>query len=263
MLLCNVTSKREKNKMPKQSEITNFLNQLLAPEDFDDSTYNGLQVEGKSEIKKVGFSVDTAEDVLKSAVAKNCDMLVVHHGLIWGGLKKIIGAERRRLEILFANNLNLYVSHLPLDKHSEVGNNVSIIRELGAEVGEEFNQVGYIAEFQKTIGYPEFLDLVKTKISDDIRTMDFGEMKIDKFAVSSGGFSSTWLDEAINKNISTILTGEGAYESLFYYVAKENCLNIIFAGHYATEVFGVKNLMRKVKNTFGVDVEFIDIPTGW
>jgi len=188
---------------------------------------------------------------------------VVHHGLIWGGVNRLDGAMKRRFELILKNDINLYVSHLPLDKHPEIGNNVSIIKELGAVREEEFDEVAYIARFEKPLSYGDFLELVRKRISLSIRTMDFGSKTVDRFVVSSGGFSPRKLDRAISAGVGTILTGEGGMESLFYYQAMENSINVVFAGHYATEVFGVRNLETMVKERFDIYTEFIDMPTGW
>lgn len=252
--------------MLKRNTVIDFLNDFLRPQDFEDGTYNGLQIEGKTGIKKIGFAVDSSQESFQTAVDKQCDMLIVHHGLIWGGIPKITGMMKTRLDTLLNNNINLYVSHLPLDKNPQCGNNVRIIDAIGGSVGEEFVDVGYISKFDHPLDFDELIERIKTKINPDIRMMPYGEKKIQKVAVSSGGFRASWMNEAYRMGVQTILTGEGSSESLFYHQAREQEMNIIFAGHYATETFGLEGLrqiMSKQYELENIELEMLSLPTGW
>lgn len=248
--------------MVQIKEVINFFNNYLNPEKVTDFTYNGLQIEGKEEIRRIGFSVDSCLDVYEKAYELKCDMLVVHHGLIWGGLKKIAGSDKKRIDFLLKNNINLYVSHLPLDKHPEVGNNVQILKFLKARIVSDFGDVGYIGELNNPLYFEDLLILINKIINNRASYLNFSSEKIKKVAVCSGEINLSLLNEAIDRDVSTILTGEGKGQSLFYYPAKENNLNIIFAGHYQTEIFGIKALMQKTKEHFNKHIEvcLIDIP---
>lgn len=246
--------------------LTAFLDDYLHVREFDDGTYNGLQIEGKSQIRKVGFAVDSSLESYLTAVEKGCDLLIVHHGLIWGGLSHITGMMKERLSVLIKNDVNLYVCHLPLDAHPEYGNNARIIQALGAKPVAPFVDVGFIAEFDDPIDFEELSARVRDQINPEIRMMPYGEKKISRIAVSSGGFRASWLNAAISARADAVLTGEGASESLFYHTCREEKMNVIFAGHYATETFGLEGLKEVLEKQFDsekIDWEMLSLPTGW
>ncbi|MCD6140932.1 MAG: Nif3-like dinuclear metal center hexameric protein, partial [Thermococcus sp.] len=107
--------------MVNRDEIVNFLDEYLNVLAFPDKSRNGLQVEGKEEVEKIAFAVDACMDTFIKARAFGADMLIVHHGLIWGGIEYVRGLVQKRLKFLLENELNLYAAHLPLDLHPEVG----------------------------------------------------------------------------------------------------------------------------------------------
>lgn len=245
-----------------RSTLVEFLDQtLLSDFELKDATFNGLQIEGKETIKTVGFAVDASLETFEEAREANVDFLITHHGLIWGALNRITGQNKDRLSVLLQNDINLYVSHLPLDKHEELGNNISIVRALNASPKDRFVDIGYVALLEKEIPYSEFLLQIKQNIGEIIAEMPFGPKLIRKVGISSGSFSLELLEEAIGSGISTILTGEGS--SLLYHTALEAGINLIFAGHYATETFGVKALQKRIAQNFEVQTVFLDLPTGW
>ena len=110
--------------MKKLNDIVSFLNDFLKIEDIKDASWNGLQVEGASEVKKIAYAVSAGSEIFQKSVDEKADMIIVHHGQFWkGGDPRIIGWNKQRLDILRDNNISLYASHLPLDRHNEVGNN--------------------------------------------------------------------------------------------------------------------------------------------
>ncbi len=247
----------------ERSVIVNLLDNVLEPHLIDDSTINGLQIEGKAEIQKVGFAVDSCVPVFEEAVRQSIDMLVVHHGLIWGSWRSVLGADRKKLALLLKHDINLYVSHLPLDKNFQYGNNTRIIDALGATIGEPVLGVAYLGEFCDELSYSDFEALITEKMGLKGR-MHFGPETIKKFAVSSGSFRPSWIQELCDMGIHTLITGEGSSASLLYYPAQECEMNVIFCGHYATETFGVKALKKMMdKELKGLDTVFIDRETGW
>ena len=245
--------------------LIDFLDNYLNISKFSDSTYNGLQIEGKQTIENICFAVDSSLDTFQKAFDKNCDLLIVHHGLIWNGLKNILGSVKERIAFLLKNQINLYVSHLPLDYHPEIGNNIQILKTLKANPKEPRLSSFYIGEYQHPLSQKLWLENIKNLINPQYKLMNFHSGPIQQFAVSSGSFNLSMLDEAIQSGIKTILTGEPSGQSMFYYPAKENQLNIIFAGHYETETFGLKALKDVIFNYFRNDLSlaFIDLPTGW
>lgn len=251
--------------MIKRDALVSLLDSWLEPEKIKDNTINSLQFEGKNDVINIGCAVDVSLDTLNLAAQKNIDFLITHHGMIWGGLKKITDIEKKRMEILFTHNINLYCSHLPLDKHPSLGNNISIMNLLNLKNTQEiFFDVGYIGEYEKPISYNNLIIKIKETISNKLIEMPFGSQNIQRIAVCSGGAASNLnaIFEAYAKNADTILSGET--NSIMYHYAKELKLNIICAGHYATEVFGVQSLGKKIITLYPTcHYEFLDLPTGF
>jgi len=248
----------------KLYEIVEFLDDLLKVEEWQDKSNNGLQVEGKEEVKKVAFAVDACMEVFEKAKEIGADMIVVHHGLIWGGIDYVKGLIKRRLEFLLKNGISLYAVHLPLDAHPSVGNNAQILKAMGLEPIESFGvyqgkEIGYIGVYDESKPLDDVLDLIREKVNQTLVVLDFGSEDVKRVGVVSGrgGFA---LVEAVERNVDLFITGEQDHS--VYHLAKECGVNVVFAGHYATETFGVKALMRVVGGEFDIDVEFIDIPTG-
>jgi dinuclear metal center YbgI/SA1388 family protein len=246
------------------AELTQYLDELLRPSDFDDITYDGLQVEGKTEVRKAGFAVDSALEVFERAIALQCDVLVVHHGLIWRGWNRIAGMDRRRIRYLLDNGLNLYVSHIPLDFHPEVGNNASIARLLGAKLtAETFYEVGRVAKFDKPVSRSELASRIAGSVGKLNDAFEFGAESVSKIAVCSGSYRASKLPEIAALGVDTLVTGEGESASMYYYAAREMNLNVYMAGHYATELTGIKSLMERVtRDVKGLETVLIDMPTG-
>jgi dinuclear metal center YbgI/SA1388 family protein len=241
-------------------EISEFLNHELEVHQIDDSSSNGLQMENRNEIKKIGFAVDACQESFEKAVSTGCQMLIVHHGIIWDGIKYIKGSVYRNVKYLIENNLALYGVHLPLDKHSKYGNNAEIARlvklqDLGPFGFYNGTPIGCIGKTNESLD-----NIKKIMVNNGMKTvsLDFGPWQIKKVAISSGG-SSKELFQAINAKADLYITGEPLHFT--HHVAKENNINVIFGGHYETETWGVKALMPLLKEKFNVEVEFLDIPT--
>ncbi len=251
--------------MVSRAEIVAFLDEYLSIGSFPDKSRNGLQVEGKEEVERVAFAVDACMDTFVKAKALGADMLIVHHGLIWGGIEYVRGLVQKRLKFLLENEINLYAAHLPLDVHPEVGNNAQLLKLLGLEPKEPFGgyngiKIGYLGEFQEPKPLPLVAQILVEKLKTDyVKGYEFGVEEIKHVAVVSGrgGFA---IPEAIEKGVDLFITGEFLHDD--YHTAKEGKLNVIAAGHYATETLGVKALMPLLEEKFGVSVFFIDEPTG-
>lgn len=243
--------------MASRDQIVKFLDQVLEVNEVKDPYCpNGLQVEGKETIEKVGFAVDACIQTFEAL--QDQDMIITHHGLFWPSVKRITGPLRKSLGILFENNINLYPVHLPLDVHAVYGNNVQLIKALGWQVEERFDSVGWTAGCPKTPISEVKLQLEKL-IGSPIRLMIFGEKHVTRVAVSSGGGSIGLLHSAKASGAQLLITGEASHP--IYHAAKEMGMNLILAGHYATETWGVKALMPLLKREFGVNTTFVDFPT--
>jgi len=238
-------------------ELLEFLNKRFQ-NDFWDESYaiNGLQVEAPKEIDKIVFAVDASLELFEKS--KDADLIIVHHGLFWKGANQVITKNMfKKAKTLLDNNIGLYAIHLPLDYDNELGNNAEIIKTLNLNYLKDFNQVGKIAQTKQEISFEEFNNLVKEKINPNTKSLKFNN-KVSKVAIVSGSGAKS-IYEAINENCDTLITGDQSHA--IYHEAKENNINLIFSGHYATEVFGVKALMKELENKFKLKCEFINIPT--
>ena len=251
--------------MAKLNDIVEFLNKYLETNEIRDASWNGLQVEGKSEVKKIAFAVDASIETFEKAAEEKADMVVVHHGLFWKTTNPaFVGVSKKRIELLHKNGISLYASHIPLDKHRIVGNNAELVKLLGAKIKAEFAQfdgqnIGWIGEFKDSVPLKEIEKKLRSELGAECITLPFGKEKIKTVAVCSGGGSYTEFFEAIDKKADLFLAGD---RSELYVAAKDNRINVIFAGHYATEIPGVKALSGILKKKFRIKTVFIDIPTG-
>lgn len=249
------------------ADIVERLNLELAVSDFpDDSSANGLQFQGRGKVRKVAVSVDACLPVIEEAVRQDADMLIVHHGLIWGGgLRSVGGALKRKLSALFKADMSLYACHLPLDAHPRHGNNASILKALGARIRTPFGHyqgrtIGYWGSLPRSIPLESFRDKVDAivGVTGGCRIAGFGGPVRNIAVVSGGGAGSA--PEMEGTEIDTFLTGEPSHAA--WLQAEEMGKNLIFAGHYATETFGVKALAGWIESKFGLRTDFIDHPTG-
>jgi dinuclear metal center YbgI/SA1388 family protein len=244
--------------MIKTGDLTKFLNNKLNIKKFKDHSKNGLQIKSNNQIKKVGFSVDSCLDVFRKAKQKDCDLVIVHHGLLWKG-HKLSNVDKKRISFLKNNKISLYACHLPLDKHPVLGNNVNLCKMLGIKqmkpLGKEL--VGYYGT--RNISLNNIKKILDKKLKTNSKIFKFNNNKIKNIAVCSGGGAYELFD-AKNKGCDVLVTGEFNHSK--FHDAEEVGINIVSAGHYNTETVGVKELMKTIKENFEVDTIFIDSPTG-
>jgi dinuclear metal center YbgI/SA1388 family protein len=248
----------------RTSALVAHLDQYLRIGDFVDSSRNGLQVQGRDEIRKAGAAVDACLESIGMAAQRGVDFLIVHHGLLWERPEPITGAHYERVKKLLDAGMNLYVSHLPLDAHLEVGNNAVILRKLGFELEGGFGKhhgvhIGARGRAAAALSQADMLKKVKTLFGKETRGDMFGVDHISTLAVCSGAGASL-LPEAQTAGIDCYITGEPRHS--FYHFCKEHGLNAIYGGHYATETFGVIALAERIQEEFGLPFEFVDVPSG-
>jgi dinuclear metal center YbgI/SA1388 family protein len=251
--------------MPPLQKIVSYMNDYLKADEIKDHSYNGLQFEGKPEVKKIIFAVDSGIETFKRAVEEKADLIVVHHGLFWVGANPSInGYMKERLDILYKNQISLYASHLPLDRHRVVGNNALLIKLLGAKIKKEFmfsegKNISWIGEFQKAISPAKIEGILNKGLNTKCITLPFGNSEIKTIAVCSGGPGYEVFYEALNTGADAYIAGESRE---IYTTAKDAKFNVFFAGHHATETLGVKALSELIRKKFPVKTELIDLPTG-
>lgn len=242
-----------------RDKITRFINEYLKISEFADSSFNGLQVEGKSEVKKILFAVSYSKTIGDYASKKQFDMIIVHHGILWGKEQPITGIFKKRIEPLLKNDINLLAYHIPLDADSEIGNNISLIKLFTDKNIKPFGdykgkKIGFKALFKKPVELKEIMKTVKKTISKNPLILNFGQKKINSLAVVSGGASS-FFEQAICEKIDLYITGEPS--EYVFELARESKTNFIAAGHYGTEVFGIKNLQKLIQKKFKLQTEFL------
>lgn len=251
--------------MPKLTKVVEFLNDYLKIDDIEDSSWNGLQFEGRPVINKVAFAVDASVDSFEMASEQNADMLIVHHGHFWSNHNpSITGWTKERIDTLYQNKLSLYACHLPLDRHKEVGNNAELLKILGAKIKKEFlfhkgKNIGWLGERKRAQSLKDIERILVDSLDTECIILPFGKERIQSIAVCSGGGSYGGFYEALALNADLYITGDTAE---VYYTAKDSGMNVIFAGHHATETVGLKALSKIVEKELKVETVFIDLPTG-
>jgi dinuclear metal center YbgI/SA1388 family protein len=251
-------------KKVRLEKLVSFLDHELSLSEFPkDESMNGLQVEGKATVETIGVAVDACEYVFGKAARKGVNFLIVHHGLIWGGIKAIRGVLRKRIKILMDSGISLYACHLPLDWHPEYGNNAQILKLLSLRNMGEFGEyhgksIGYWGRTAKSLPFDEFKARVDAVFGTKSSSIDFGRRVRNVGVVSGGGWSA--IHDAEKCGIDTFLTGEPSHSA--YALAEEMKINLIFSGHYVTETVGVKAVGDMLRKRLGLKVEFLDHPTG-
>lgn len=252
--------------MANLSEILSFLSKLLTPEQFQDAAYNGLQVDSAvTQVAKVAVAVDCGESVVDRAIAERAQLLIVHHGLLWGAEQPVTERYGRKIRKLLSGGCSLYGAHLPLDAHPAVGNNVLIARHLNlepvggfAEIGGK--QIGLVAKSQtpRTIEY--FTDRARELSGfGPMISLPFGPKEITTVGIVTGSGASR-IEEVAALGLDLFFSGEPKQH--VYHDCKDLKLNAVFAGHYATETVGVRALGDLLHREFNVEAFFIEEPTG-
>lgn len=245
-------------------DLVAYLDDYLAVSEVPDSAdaLNGLQVEAPGPVRRVAAAVDASEASIRAAIEAGCDLLLVHHGLFWDGNRPVTGRRYRRLAALLESGVAVYSAHLPLDVHTEVGNNVVLARELGVEVRGRFGDYGGV-----DVGVWGDLALTRAALSERlielvgaaVRLIAGGPERIERVGVLTGG-GGGYVATARAAGLDALVTGEGSHHT--YFEAMEDGINLYYAGHYATETWGVRALAAHLESRFGLEWVFVDQPTG-
>lgn len=252
------------------AEMGRYLDALLRVEDIPDfaGALNGVQVETESPIVRIAAAVDARERTIRAAANAGANLLLVHHGLFWSGVQPLRGAFLRRIRLLLEHGIAVYSSHLPLDMHPELGNNVLLAHEMGLAPTAGFARYKTV-----DIGVAGTSDVPTTEIvtratrfarihGHEVRTAGAVDGKVTRrWGICTGaGAGQETLREAVASGLDTVIVGEGPHWTAID--AEEAGLTIIYAGHYATETLGVRALAAHVGSAFDLPWGFIDAPTG-
>ncbi|MFM8791328.1 MAG: Nif3-like dinuclear metal center hexameric protein [Solirubrobacterales bacterium] len=251
--------------MADRDAIISFCDQLLETGEFEDWGPNGLQVPGSGEVTKVATAVSAHLESIEAAVRSGAELLICHHGLFWDfHPRALTEAMAARLKTALEADLSVAAYHLPLDANPVTGNNALLCRELGAEpeparLGEAKGSfVGMVGRFPEPLPLSELVDRVRAATGDrEPLTFEAGPDPVGTLGVVSGAAASA-IHEAIELGLDAFITGEPAEHVMAD--ASEGGISFFAAGHYATEVPGIRNLGLLVAQEFGVEEEFIDIP---
>jgi dinuclear metal center YbgI/SA1388 family protein len=250
------------------TDIVAYADEFLRIREVADerNAVNGLQVENKGSVSGIVAAVDASQATIDGVPAGS--LLVVHHGLLWDGNVPLTGRRYRRVATLLENDVALYAAHIPLDLHPEVGNNVVLADRLGIEVE------GWFGDYKgSSIGVwgfaPSRLTAREALLSEvnhalgtfapGARLIAGGPERVSRVGIITGG-AGNMIGEARSAGLDTYITGEGPHHT--YFDAVEWGLNVVYAGHYATETLGVQALASHLGERFDLDWEFHDHPTG-
>ncbi len=245
------------------SEFQQFLNDVLQPNQIKDFCPNGLQVQGRDEIRTVVTGVTATEALIDEAIARNADALLVHHGYFWKGESQpITGMKYQRIKKLLDNNINLFAYHLPLDIHPELGNNAQLAKLLGIEtigpleLGNP-NSVPVQGELAFNIDGESFKQLITQKLARECLHIAPQSNKPIKTVAWCTGGGQGYIELAAAQGIDAFISGEASEQTT--HVAREMDIHFFAAGHHATERYGAKALGEYIAVELGLEVEFVDI----
>jgi dinuclear metal center YbgI/SA1388 family protein len=224
--------------------------------------HNGLQLANDGTVTRVAAAVDASLPVIEAAVAAGADLLIVHHGMFWQGVQPLVAARYRKLKTAIAGNLAVYASHIPLDVHPQLGNNVLLADALGISAAEPFFvwkgiKLGVAGQVDSS--FDELRAKLAAVVGGPVHGCPGGTRAAGRVGIITGGAGSE-VEAVAATGIDTFITGEGPHWS--FPLAQECGINVLYAGHYATETFGVQALAREVEACFGVPWEFLDHPSG-
>jgi dinuclear metal center YbgI/SA1388 family protein len=252
--------------MPKVplAEIVRYCERLLRTSEVQDydRAANGLQVENGGDVTRIAAAVDASLATVKLAAITKADLLLVHHGLFWGAAHPWTGKRYELIQFLLGHNLAVYSSHLPLDAHPTLGNNVRLCVSLGLKgLRPFFFDHGQFLGFKaKTrVARAQLARRLERATGAPPRIIPGGPDVCRHVGVVTGGAGGELL-KAAAEGVDTFLTGEGPHWT--YALAEELGLNVLYGGHYATETFGVKALAHHLAIRFKLPWVFIDHPTG-
>ncbi len=258
-------------------ELVSHLDEVLQTAEFEDysGAFNGLQLERRAapddttatamgRVRRIAVAVDACRFTLEEAAEEGAELLVVHHGLLWGGVRPFTGPLYRRLAAAMEANLAVYSSHLPLDAHPELGNNAELVRALDFTPEEDAR---FAEHAGRPLGYVVDCDLerdqlvrrVDKAVDAPCQLLPTGPERIRRIGVLTGS-GGAHIGDAVRAGCDALITGEANHQH--YFEAEERGLNLILAGHYGTECFGVRAIGRYLQETFGLPYTFIDHDTG-
>jgi Uncharacterized conserved protein len=256
--------------MPTAADIARFADEFLGTRNTPDypNALNGLQVDTKEDVRKIAAAVDFSSRTVHGAAAVGANLLIVHHGAFWAGPAPLVGPRYGVMAELFAKSLGVYASHLPLDRHPTIGNNVLLAKRLNLSPDSAFGNFKDIAigvaghSSERTSGLMAKVRAFAEEHGGYAYSTPLpADRPVGAWAICTGsGADSSTLQEAAARGIETLIVGEGPHWTAVH--AEDHGIVLIYAGHYATETLGVQALSAKIAEEFAIDWEFVAAPTG-
>ncbi|MBV9008562.1 MAG: Nif3-like dinuclear metal center hexameric protein [Verrucomicrobia bacterium] len=222
---------------------------------------NGLQLENSGCVAKIAAAVDFSTRALETAATLGANLLIVHHGMFWSGLRPVTNAWRRQLKLALDNDIAVYSVHLPLDVHPIIGNNVLLMRALGIGNSEPFFEEKNLLLGRRAhvdISLAELVQRLGKSVGGEVHCTAGGPDRCREIGVITGGGGGE-VERVAGEGIDTFITGEAPHWAAI--AAHELGVNLLLGGHYATETFGVKALAAYLAERFALEYEFLELPT--
>ncbi|MFW2078086.1 Nif3-like dinuclear metal center hexameric protein [Acinetobacter sp. ULE_I010] len=243
-------------------EIIQWCDQTLKSHEFKDYAPNGLQIEGKSEVKKILCAVTASQDAIEATIEQNADLLLVHHGYFWKGEPyPITGMRGKRIKSLIQNDISLAGYHLPLDAHPILGNNAAIADILDLENIEaldpnERHPIGNIAYLKQAMSPEHFKDYLSERLGFNTIHLTAEKSSIQKIGFCTGG-AQDFIAQAAQMDCDAYISGEVSERT--FYEAKELNVHYYACGHHATERYGVQRLAKAISEQFNIEYSYFEL----
>ena len=263
-------SQSPKNGVISRDDLSQYLFDYLGVAKIKDYCPNGLQVEGKPQIKKIITGVTASLALIERAIEEKADAILVHHGWFWkNDDTRVVGQLHDRLKLLMSHDINLFAYHLPLDVHPQLGNNAQLAKMMGWTVAKPSKKSplatlgvmdgliweGKPAASQKNLG--QLARSLASRLERDPLVVGDQNQPIKRIAWCTGG-AQNYIKEASSMKVDAYISGEIS-ESTFH-AANEIGVAYIAAGHHATERYGIQALGQYLEKTFRIKHQFIDLP---
>lgn len=243
-------------------DITQELKSLLRPEQFNDYSPNGLQVEGRSTVVRMISGVTACQALIDKAIEMEADLILVHHGYFWRGEDAVVtGIKKNRIQSLLKHNISLLAYHLPLDVHVELGNNAQLGKLLGFSVNGDLgkqnnNSIGLKGALQEPASGKELAALIESRLSRAPLHIP-GHADPIKTVAWCTGAAQNYIELAVKAGVDAYITGEISEQTV--HIARETGIHFYAAGHHATERYGVQAVAAHLVKRFGLEHQFVDV----